>query len=882
MIAEMKREILLPLLVLCLCRLGAAQYFAVSGNCELPGQAVVVSGMSQSGTKPLSGGALTTGSGVMASYPQCKVTVYPAGSSTPLATGSVYADAVGTVLGNPFTANTDGSWTFYVPAACYDVGLSSGTSPPNQLPTSKTLSGKCAGGGGGGVWGSITGTLSNQTDLQNALNLLAPLDSPVFTTNLKLSWITGATQCLHADAAGNVSGTGVDCGSGGGGGAVSSVFTRTGAVVATSGDYDVSQVTGAAPLASPTFTGTVSGITPTMVGLGNVTDDAQTQAAIVPNTPPAAGAVPVGNAGGTAYVPIALSGDASMNSSGVVTNAKINGIGVTGTPSVGYVPTATSSSAATWQAQKVVSVFGRVGAVAAASSDYSFSQISGTLGSTQVPSGGVATQFLYYDGSWQTPAGAGNVSNTGTPTNGQVGVWTAATTLSGVSPTGTGTPVFNTSPTFITGLSLSGAADGCAQFVSTVLSSTGSACGSGGGMVWPAGSGIPVVVSGASWGTTLSQSGTGSVAMTGSPTFTGTVSGITATMVGLGSVTNDAQTKAAVVPNTAPSAGQILVGNAGGTAYAPVSLSGDGTLTSAGVLTNTKLNGVAVPTAATVLGSNGSNQLIAATTQGNGSKVQLSTGTTTLNDCIKYDAGGNAVDAGVPCGNLVTSVFGRTAAVVSAGGDYSVGQITGAAPLASPTFTGTVAGITAAMVGLGNVTNDTQTKASIVPNTGLVAGKILVVNSGATAYSPVAVSGDSTMTSAGAVANVKVNGGAIPASATVLGSNGSNQIVSATVQGNGTKVQLSTGTTTTNRLTKHDANGNIIDSGVTESSGGFNGVGFGTNLFAALPACVSGTEGYMAAVTDSTTNTWGATITGGGSTHVAAYCDGSVWTVMGK
>lgn len=42
----------------------------------------------------------------------------------------------------------------------------------------------------------------------------------------------------------------------GGGGAVSSVFGRTGAVAATSGDYTVAQVTGAAPLASPTFTGT--------------------------------------------------------------------------------------------------------------------------------------------------------------------------------------------------------------------------------------------------------------------------------------------------------------------------------------------------------------------------------------------------------------------------------------------------------------------------------------------------------------------------------------------------------------------------------------------------------------------------------------------------
>lgn len=48
---------------------------------------------------------------------------------------------------------------------------------------------------------------------------------------------------------------------GGGGGSVSSVFTRTGAVVATSGDYTVAQVTGAAPLASPTFTGTPASVT---------------------------------------------------------------------------------------------------------------------------------------------------------------------------------------------------------------------------------------------------------------------------------------------------------------------------------------------------------------------------------------------------------------------------------------------------------------------------------------------------------------------------------------------------------------------------------------------------------------------------------------------
>jgi len=65
------------------------------------------------------------------------------------------------------------------------------------------------------------------------------------------------------------------------------------------------------------------------------------------------------------------------------------------------------------------------------------------------------------------------------------------------------------------------------------------------------------------------------------------LTGITATQVGLGSVTNDVQTKASIVPNTVPSAGQIYVGNAGGTAFGVVSLSGSGatmSMSSAGVL----------------------------------------------------------------------------------------------------------------------------------------------------------------------------------------------------------------------------------------------------------------------------------------------------------
>ena len=65
------------------------------------------------------------------------------------------------------------------------------------------------------------------------------------TWTLQLPNSGGSTgQCLQTDGTGLTSwGT---CGSGGGGGAVSSVFGRSGAVVAQSGDYDVSQITNAA------------------------------------------------------------------------------------------------------------------------------------------------------------------------------------------------------------------------------------------------------------------------------------------------------------------------------------------------------------------------------------------------------------------------------------------------------------------------------------------------------------------------------------------------------------------------------------------------------------------------------------------------------------
>lgn len=99
----------------------------------------------------------------------------------------------------------------------------------------------------------------------------APLVSPAFTGTPTAPTPATADNSTKIATTAWVNNQGFGTGSGG---AVTSVFGRTGTVTAGTGDYTVAQVTGAAPLASPTFTGTPSA--PTLASSDNSTKLATT------------------------------------------------------------------------------------------------------------------------------------------------------------------------------------------------------------------------------------------------------------------------------------------------------------------------------------------------------------------------------------------------------------------------------------------------------------------------------------------------------------------------------------------------------------------------------------------------------------------------------
>jgi len=285
----------MKILILLSVMLYAASAFAqgslsgANGDCAVGGQQVIVNGLPSTGTQPIGTTTVSAGSGVLASFPSCSVTVYFTGTTNK---ATIYQNNQSTPTPqiNPFTANADGSWTFFAgQTSCYDILIGSGSGP--TMPASRTYSDVCLPAVGAGtltnfqadqtvgalltttvanpttspflhfslspaprytVWGNNQGT--SQTGTYLSINtLMLPFTYSgntlqIATVGVIFSHISGNTIC--EDGVGNLKDTGCNNVTG-----VSSFNSRTGPVTPQTGDYSVGQVTGAAPLASPALSG---------------------------------------------------------------------------------------------------------------------------------------------------------------------------------------------------------------------------------------------------------------------------------------------------------------------------------------------------------------------------------------------------------------------------------------------------------------------------------------------------------------------------------------------------------------------------------------------------------------------------------------------------
>ena len=210
-----------------------------------------------------------------------------------------------------------------------------------------------------------------------------------------------------------------------------------------------------------------------------------------------------------------------------------------------------------------------------------------------------------------------------------------------------------------------------------------------------------------------------------SPNFTGIVSGITSSMVGLGSVDNTADIDKPISSSVSTAlSGKLNVNNPviGGIATFTSIPNASGTVSSSNDLTtktyvDDAVSGVA-PTLQEIYDNSATNpDIIVSNTAGRGSLViqqdaggvvghlmEFKDSTGTLKSLIA--ANGNIDCESLICSSFTNGTVSNTEVNHLSGVTSGIqGQIDTKAPINSPTFTGTVSGITSSMVGLGSVDN---------------------------------------------------------------------------------------------------------------------------------------------------------------------------------
>ena len=222
--------------------------------------------------------------------------------------------------------------------------------------------------------------------------------------------------------------------------------------------------------------------------------------------------------------------------------------------------------------------------------------------------------------SFATTPGSGNVNNQGTPTVGQLPIWQSATVISGVNYLPAGNfPALTGDVTTSQG-----------SLTATVTGVNGAAVPTSKTIVGTNSSGQIVDASSA----TLANNTTGTAA-----NVTGTVA---VAHGGLGTT-------------TAPTSAQIPLGNSGGTAYAPQTLSQDASVTNAGAVTVAGLQAKSLPALSAFTGFPYLTYNGSAWTAANPFASPTFTGTVTLpitgaTQCLHVNSSGVVAGVGADCG----------------------------------------------------------------------------------------------------------------------------------------------------------------------------------------------------------------------------------------
>lgn len=125
-----------------------------------------VNGLCMRGNIFLSVSGLQLTAPAVGSFPNCTITVFQTGTTNK---ATIFSTSGGGTLGNPFTANADGSFLFYAANnAGLDVQMSAGS--PYVMPAPYTLTDIFPSGGGGGGSGGVNITVNGGSALSSPVN----------------------------------------------------------------------------------------------------------------------------------------------------------------------------------------------------------------------------------------------------------------------------------------------------------------------------------------------------------------------------------------------------------------------------------------------------------------------------------------------------------------------------------------------------------------------------------------------------------------------------------------------------------------------------------------------------------------------------------------